>query len=161
MSEQIYQVGIAELKVARGSGKIVTLGLGSCVAICAFDSILKIAGMVHVMLPFSQGKTGANPAKFGDTAVPLLIREMGIYGAQYTRIWLKIAGGAQMFNFSANNNIINIGNRNVEAIETVCRQMGFSIRAKLVGGNVGRSVYMDIETGDIEVKTINQGIVHL
>jgi chemotaxis protein CheD len=161
MSEQIYQVGIAELKVARGSGKIVTLGLGSCVAICAFDSIYKIAGMVHVMLPSSQAKIEFNPAKFGDTAVPLLIKEMGNCGAQRGRIWLKIAGGAQMFNFSGNQNTINIGKRNVEAIETACLQMGLAISARLIGGNVGRSVYMDVETGDVEVKTINKGIVHL
>jgi chemotaxis protein CheD len=161
MNGQIYQVGIAELKVARGSGKIVTLGLGSCVAICAFDPVLKIAGMVHVMLPSSQGKMEINAAKFGDTALPLLIKEMGNLGANRVRIWLKIAGGAQMFSFGAKENSINIGNRNVEAIEAVCLQMGLSISARMVGGNVGRSVYMDIETGDVEIKTINQGIVHL
>jgi chemotaxis protein CheD len=156
MNGQIYQVGIAELKVARGSGKIVTLGLGSCVAICAYDPYLKIAGMVHVMLPSSQAK-----AKFGNTAVPLLIKEMGNTGALQGRVWLKIAGGAQMFSFGTKDTGINIGKRNVEAIEAACLQMGLLISARLVGGNVGRSVYMDIETGDVEVKTINKGIVHL
>jgi chemotaxis protein CheD len=161
--QQIYQVGIAELRVASGSGKIVTLGLGSCVAICAFDPLLKVAGMVHVMLPFCQGRSEVNPAKFGDTAVPLLIKEMIKAGAQRGRIWLKIAGGAQMFSFNtkASTNTINIGERNVEAIETACFQMGLTIQTRLVGGNVGRSVYMDVATGDVEVKTINKGIVHL
>jgi chemotaxis protein CheD len=161
MNGQIYQVGIAELKVARGSGKIVTLGLGSCVAVCAYDPFLKIAGMVHVMLPSGQGKNDINPAKFGDTAVPLLIREMGDVGALRGRIWLKIAGGAQMFSFGSKDTSINIGKRNVEAIDAACLQMGLAISARLIGGNVGRSVYLDIETGDVEVKTINKGIVHL
>jgi chemotaxis protein CheD len=161
MNEQIYQVGIAEMKVARGSGKIITLGLGSCVAICAFDQTVKVAGMVHVMLPVAPGDPTANPAKFGDTAVPLLMNEMRAAGALQGRIWLKIAGGAQMFNFNTKNSPINIGLRNVEAIETACLQIGLTIRSRLVGGNVGRSVYMNVETGDVEVKTINKGIVHL
>jgi chemotaxis protein CheD len=113
------------------------------------------------MLPSGQGKNDINPAKFGDTAVPLLIREMGDVGALRGRIWLKIAGGAQMFSFGSKDTSINIGKRNVEAIDAACLQMGLAISARLIGGNVGRSVYLDIETGDVEVKTINKGIVHL
>jgi chemotaxis protein CheD len=161
MSEQIYQVGIAEMKVARASGKIVTLGLGSCVAVCAYDPISKIAGLVHVMLPDSQGKADCNPAKFADTAVPLLIKEMKAAGAYQGRTWLKIAGGAQMFSFGSSEKAINIGLRNVEALEVACNALGLLINARQVGGNTGRSVYMNVTTGDIEVKTINKGIVHL
>lgn len=161
MSTLIYQVGMAELKVASAPGKLITLGLGSCVAVCGYDPALKIAGMVHVMLPTNLGKGDFNPAKFGDTAVPLLLEEMERLGAYRPRIWVKIAGGARMFSFSSDDSATNIGLRNVLAIEDACRNLGITIAAQSVGGTMGRSVFMDIETGDIEVRTINRGTIHL
>jgi chemotaxis protein CheD len=161
MDEQLYQVGMAELKVAPAPGKIVTLGLGSCVAVCAYDVVVKIAGIAHVMLPTCPEKGEFNPAKFGNTAVPLLIEKMLKAGAIQARLWLKIVGGAQMFSFGSKEPAINIGLRNIQAVIEACAQIPIPISAQNVGGNMGRSVYMDIETGDIEVKTINKGIVHL
>jgi chemotaxis protein CheD len=161
MNEQLYQVGMAELKVASVPGKIVTLGLGSCIAICAYDKIAKIAGMVHIMLPVSPEKGEFNPAKFGDTAVPLLVEKMIKAGALQARLWLKIVGGAQMFSFGSRETTINIGVRNIQSVTEACEKIGIPISAQSVGGNMGRSVYMDIQTGDIKVKTVNKGIVHL
>lgn len=161
MSEQIYQVGMAELVVQSAPGKLVTLGLGSCVAVCGYDPATRVAAMVHVMLPTSPGKGDFNPAKFADTAVPMMLAQMRLKGAYSPRIWLKIAGGAKMFSFSSQDSPINVGARNVEAINEICNQLGIKILVQHVGGTMGRSVYMDIETGDIEVKTINQGSVHI
>jgi chemotaxis protein CheD len=161
MDEQLYQVGMAELKVAPAPGKIVTLGLGSCVAVCGYDAIVKVAGIAHVMLPTCPEKGEFNPAKFGNTAVSFLIKKMLKAGANQARLWLKIVGGAQMFSFGSKEPAINIGLRNIQAVIEACAQIGIPISAQNVGGNMGRSVYMDIETGDIEVKTINKGIVHL
>jgi chemotaxis protein CheD len=161
MDEPLYQVGMAELKVAHAPGRIVTLGLGSCVAVCVYDAVAKIAGIVHVMLPTCPDKGEFNPAKFGDTAVPFLIEKMIKAGAFQARLWLKIVGGAQMFSFGSKEPAINIGMRNIQSVTEACARIGIAIRAQNIGGNMGRSVYMDVETGDIEVKTINRGIVHL
>ena len=66
-----------------------------------------------------------------------------------------------MFSFGSKENVINIGARNVQSVADACERVGIPIIAQNVGGNMGRSVYMDIETGNIAVKTINKGIVHL
>jgi chemotaxis protein CheD len=161
MDGQLYQVGMAELKVASAPGRIVTLGLGSCVAICAYDAVAKIAGVAHIMLPSCPDGGEYNLAKFGDTAVPLLIEKMIKAGALQARLWLKIAGGAQMFSFGSKEPAINIGLRNIQSVTEACAKIGIPVSARNVGGNMGRSVYMDIETGDIKVKTINRGIVHI
>lgn len=158
---QKYQVGMAELKVAPAPGKLITLGLGSCVAVCCYDPALKIAGMVHVMLPTHPRKGDFNPAKFGDSAVALLVAEMERAGAYRPRLWVKIAGGARMFTFCSNDNAVNIGMRNVQAVLEACKQLGLKVVGQNVGGTMGRSIYMDIETGTVKVKTVNQGIVYL
>ena len=44
-------VGIADMKMARDSGMLVTYALGSCIGICLYDPLKKLGAMVHVMLP--------------------------------------------------------------------------------------------------------------
>ncbi len=48
-------VGIGEYLVDKNPGILITLGLGSCVAVCIRDKVKGgIGGLVHVMLPDSR-----------------------------------------------------------------------------------------------------------
>lgn len=51
-------VGIADMKMAQGSGMLVTYALGSCIGICFYDPMLKLAALLHIMLPLNL-ETGA------------------------------------------------------------------------------------------------------
>lgn len=151
------RVGMAELKVARAPGKVISLGLGSCVGVCAYDSAEKVGGIAHVMLPSSaMAGEGAIPAKFADTAVPLLLEEMKQLGAVLNRITVKIVGGAQMFISSANNDSLNIGAKNIQAVEATCEKAGVPIVGRRVGGHNGINVTLDLDTGEVQVKTMNE-----
>src|ERR1043165_1098889 len=69
-------VGLGELHVLR-EGELVAYSLGSCVAICLYDPLVKVAGMAHVVLPAVPEKgAGTAPGKFADTAVPALLAAM-------------------------------------------------------------------------------------
>ena len=106
MSE-VIKVGMADLNVCAAPDAITTLGLGSCVGIVLYDSVVKKAGMVHVMLPDSTKiRNNENVAKFADTGIAVLIEKLEKIGASRSRLTAKIAGGAQMFAFSNNNDII-------------------------------------------------------
>ena len=66
-------VKVAEWAAERGSAVLVTLGLGSCVAIMLHDPQAGAGAMAHVLLPSrSLARDATNPAKFPETAVPLL-----------------------------------------------------------------------------------------
>ena len=70
-------VGMGEYVVSNTPGAVlVSIGLGSCVAICMHDRVTRVGGMVHIVLPRNDGKSGVNPAKFANTAVPLLLAEI-------------------------------------------------------------------------------------
>ncbi len=154
---EIVQVAMAEFKVMKAPGQIVTLGLGSCIGVCAYDPVLKLGGMVHVMLPNNVMAVGEviNLAKFANTGVPLLIKEMEAQGAVRFRLVIKIVGGAHMFSTAVQESVFNIGNRNLEAVEEACRLLGLRITARSVGGHNGKSVNLDLETGDVYVKTLD------
>src|SRR5207237_9046062 len=91
-------VKVAEWAVARADGVIVTLGLGSCVAIMLHDPEARAGAMAHVLLPSkSLARDATNPAKFPETAVPFLIERLTALGADRRRLVAKLAGGASMF----------------------------------------------------------------
>lgn len=83
----VVKVGMADLKVCKEPDSLTTLGLGSCVGICLYDSVTKVSGMAHIMLPDStQISRDRNPAKYADTGIALLIREMIKLGANQSRM---------------------------------------------------------------------------
>ena len=156
MSEMI-KVGMADSNVCTSPNAITTLGLGSCVGIVLYDSIRKIAGMVHVMLPDSTKIiNNENKAKFADTGIDLLINQMIAIGAERRSLVAKIAGGAQMFAFSANNDMMRIGDRNVEATKLKLQQLGISIKAEDTGANYGRTIEFYPETGMLLIKSVGK-----
>jgi len=50
----IITLGLGQMSAAKGSGTVLTcLGIGSCVALCAYDPASEVGGMVHMVLPRS------------------------------------------------------------------------------------------------------------
>ena len=150
---------MADLNTANSPGILTTLGLGSCVGICLYDTSTRISGMVHIMLPSSvQIKNNSNQAKFADTGIVKLLEDMIKMGARRNRIVSKIAGGAQMFNFNDTSDIMRIGSRNVTATKETLKQLNIPIIAEDTGGNYGRTIELYSETGMLLIKTIGYGI---
>ncbi|SHG57495.1 CheD, stimulates methylation of MCP proteins [Thermosyntropha lipolytica DSM 11003] len=155
---KIIQVGMADLKLAKAPDKLMTAGLGSCIGICVRDKSKQLGALAHIMLPLStQARNADNKAKFADTAIELLVEEMKRNGADITRLEAKFAGGAQMFKFSGESDIMKIGQRNAAAVEEYLQKYGIKILAKDVGGNYGRTITYDPATGDLLVRTIGHG----
>jgi len=51
------RVGMAELRIVKNNEILVSMGIGSCVVVALYDGVEKIAGLVHIMLPYlQQGK---------------------------------------------------------------------------------------------------------
>lgn len=163
MSEgTMLKVGMADLKVTDFPNALTTLGLGSCVGICLYDPITKVTGMAHIMLPSSKAiRKNENTAKFADTAIVELISKMEKLGARKTRFQAKIAGGAQMFSFSSQNEAMKIGERNAEAVRSILSDMGIPILADETGGNFGRTIEFYSENGKLLIKTAGKGIKEL
>ena len=156
--EQIT-VGISDLNVARRGEVIVTYALGSCVGICIYDGVRKVAGLSHIMLPSSVGfnMSGNQVYKFADTAIPKLIEKMEAAGAKKICMKAKIAGGAQMFPSVNNSSISNIGDRNTVAVKQLLRQLNIQIVAEDTGKNYGRTLYFDSADGTMRIKSVNRG----
>ncbi len=154
----LIRVGMADYKVGRAPSTIISYGLGSCIGISLYDPQTKVGGLLHIMLPDStQARPTDNPAKFADTGLPLMLKDVLALGASRTRLVAKIAGGAQMFAFANATDIMRVGARNAEAAKKILKDLNIRLIAEDTGGTYGRTVSIDMETGVYKVKTIDKG----
>jgi chemotaxis protein CheD len=147
-------VKMADYAVGGEDKVIVTLGLGSCVAVSLYDSFSRVGGLVHIMLPENPGDK--NTTKYADTAIPLLINQLEEMGAYRRRLSAKIVGGASMFKAESGESIMKIGERNIEAVEKYLKKAGVEITAADVGKDYGRSMYFFVEDGRVEIRSFNR-----
>lgn len=155
---EIIKVSMADLNIALGPNRLRTTGLGSCVGVTLYDSRTHIIGMAHVMLPSSDLARGPiNKAKFADTAIPELLRLVEQSGASRSRIIAKMAGGAQMFAFATQSDVMKIGPRNVEACKFELEKLKIPLVSEDTGGSVGRTIEIDSLTGTLYIRTANRG----
>ncbi len=154
---EMIKVGMADMNVCVAPDAITTLGLGSCVGIVLYDTTKKIAGMVHVMLPDSTKiRNNGNVAKFADTGIDELIKRLLKMGASKTSMIAKIAGGAQMFAFQSNNEMLRVGERNVEATKQILHQLKIPIIAEDTGLNYGRTIEFYPENGELIIRSVGK-----
>ncbi|HXM38091.1 MAG TPA: chemotaxis protein CheD [Gemmatimonadales bacterium] len=148
-------VKVAEWAAERGDGVLVTLGLGSCVAIMLHDPTSKSGAMAHVLLPSkSLAHDASNPAKFPESAVPLLVERLKALGADPRRLVAKLAGGASMFSQLMTPGTIQMGERNVVAARNALRAAEIPILREAVGGERGRSVRFHVQDGRVEIRSV-------
>ena len=153
----LIKVGMADLNVCVSPDSITTLGLGSCVGIAIRDPVTKIGGLAHVMLPDSTSiRNNTNIPKFADTGIEELVRRVVAKGASRSRLVAKIAGGAQMFAFQSKNDMVRVGERNVEATKQKLAQLKIPILAEDTGKSYGRTVIFDPETGDFVIRAVGK-----
>ncbi len=148
-------VGMADLNVTRSPGKLMTLGLGSCVGVIIYDQMNKVGGMAHVMLPSCPpGSDPKNKAKFADTAIDELTRSIIALGAKKSNLKAKLAGGAHMFSTSSQTDIMQIGARNVDMCRKLLTSSGIPLVSEDTGGTCGRTITFDVNTCSLQVRSI-------
>ncbi len=154
--EETIIVGLGELRAtSAGNAILVCLGLGSCVALCGYDPVSRVAGMAHMVLPSSNGKTPSQSApKFVDCATPMLIEEMVERGAVQSRIGAKLVGGARVIKTDKENHSLDIARQNVQAAIVVLERLGVPLQAAETGGNKGRTVKLHAGSGRLLVSTL-------
>jgi chemotaxis protein CheD len=161
VSERVVKV--ADWAADRAETVLVTLGLGSCVAIALYDPAARLGGLAHVLLPTpALARDRSNPAKFPETVVPLLVDRLVALGAARERLRARLVGGSSMFAPGVQvAGAPHMGERNVLAARDALKAARIPIVAEDTGGNHGRSVYFSLDDGRIEIRSVAHGTRHI
>jgi chemotaxis receptor (MCP) glutamine deamidase CheD len=103
---------------------------------------------IHTLAPQADTINPANPAKYADTAVTYAIKLFEKEGAAppYT---VAVAGGATMAGSPAGT---NVGLKVAEAAKAALAKAKFNIKTDQTGGSNIRSMILNIDTGEIQIK---------
>lgn len=149
-------VGIAEFKVSDDPDEVlVTHALGSCLGIVVWDPVVQVGGLLHVMLPASDNdpaRAHADPARFVDSGVPALFRACYALGARKERMITRVAGGASMA-AEGRPDRFQIGKRNYLQLRSVLWKAGVLLANQDVGGNVSRTVWFNVGSGEMTIRS--------
>ena len=108
------------------------------------------------MLPLNMETGRTHPLKYADTGIRETLRQMEIKGASRSRMTVKIAGGAKMFEVSGGSGLGNIGQRNIESVHTILKRENIRLVAENVGGTVARTLLFDVVSGQGCIRSYGQ-----
>lgn len=131
---------------------IVSTILGSCVAVCLFDPVLKIGGINHYLLPFWNNE-GLPTPKYGNVAIQRLIEKMVALGSAKKNLEAKVFGGASQFG-NSNSAMLNVGQRNIQLAIDLLNKENIRIIGQDVGSSLGRRILYMTNEGKAKVRNI-------
>ncbi|MFX0205576.1 MAG: chemotaxis protein CheD [Candidatus Hodarchaeota archaeon] len=127
------------------------VGLGSCIAVAFYNKPKKLGGLAHVVLPSSdRARTPQIKGKYADSAIKELIALFQRKKARLENTVVKITGGSNMFS-NLNKDVFDIGKKNYLAVEKELKKYNLKIARKDIGGNKGRSIYFNLDNGEIKI----------
>ena len=151
-------VGVSDMKVSNDQNSmLITYSLGSCIGLAVYDSVARVGGILHLMLPESNidtAKAQKNPYMFADTGIPTLFKSAYKLGAKKQRMRTIVVGGAQVLD---QKGFFNIGKRNQMAVKKMLWKNNVIIDHEDVGGNVNRTLKLAVKNGQTWLKTSGKG----
>lgn len=127
--------------------------LGSCVAVCLYDPVLKYGGMCHYMLPLWNGDGLASP-KYGSIAIEKLVEKMVNFGSKKFNLKAKIFGGGEVI--ETENPKFNVGHRNIIFAKEMLAEENIPVISSSVGGKLGRKIIFFTDTGEVKQRYVQK-----
>ncbi len=129
------------------SPHIVNTVLGSCVSVCLYDPVLELGAINHFILPQWNGHDLAT-MKYGNLAIIRILEGLLNYGSKYENIVAKVFGGAEVLSGTPTN--FHIGRRNARIAIEILNEFKIPIVMSNLGGNRGRKISFNTQTGEVE-----------
>jgi chemotaxis protein CheD len=146
-----------QLYVAREPMILQTI-LGSCVGVTFWSARLGAGALCHGVLPrCPQNVHGAEGHRYVDFSVRYLAEQFDALGACRQELEVKLFGGADVLPVAASNHAKpTIGDLNCRAALEALEAEGLRVAASDLGGNRGRTIHFDTETGAVFVHRLTK-----
>lgn len=148
-----HVIGIGELAVSADPATVITThAIGSCIAVCIFDPLVSVAGMLHFLLPESAinpVRALQQPGAFADSGIPLLFQAAYDHGLDKKRAIVKLVGGAEVA--QTNGGAFATGRRNVLAARSLLWRNGVFVAAEDIGGTSARTLHLSVADGRLQI----------
>ena len=143
-----------QVHISQGAESIVMI-LGSCAAVCIWDSVHGIGGATHFLLPVWDGRGVASP-RYGNVAINALLQKLAEGGAHKQQLRAKVFGGGCLFDSMRGQNPIreHLGKRNVQIALEMLAKEHIPVISVEAGIDKGQRVVFHPNTGVSSVKNL-------
>lgn len=143
-----------QVHISQNAETIVMI-LGSCAAVCIWDSVHGIGGATHFLLPIWDGRGVASP-RYGNVAITALLQKLTEAGAQKEQLRAKVFGGGCLFDSMRGQNPIreHLGKRNVQVALEILAKEHLPVLSVEAGIDKGQRVVFHPNTGATSVTTL-------
>lgn len=155
---QVYFLKPGEFCFVREPSMIRTV-LGSCVTVTMFCRRVGTAAACHPVLPVCPKDESCRllkcpqKNKYVECVIPEMYHHFHDLGIRKEELEIKMFGGANMFSRDiARGEILHVGSKNVSMARHKLSELQLEMKSYDVGGNQGRKLYFDTESGDVWVK---------
>lgn len=150
-------VPVGHLAVTEDSNALLsTYALGTCIGLVVYDCNIKVAGLLHFMLPdsyLSPKKAKERPSMFADVGIVALLEQLRQINASVQNMKICLVGGASCL---TENDIFKIGEKNLMAAHEVLSKKGLKVDFEDCGGRNNRSLCLEVKTGLLTTKTTKE-----
>ncbi len=156
LGKKIKIIKPGEYHVSSEDEMIGTL-LGSCVSVCLHDSVTRVSGMNHFMLPGRIVKADIlqdRTARYGITAMNELLAQMERAGASRERLTAKVFGGGHVIVAAFETS--TLPSDNIRLARVMLELEDIPIEEMDVGGTHGRKILMEAKTGRVYLKNLSR-----
>ena len=146
-------IGIGEMAIGGDGDVLVTHALGSCVAVCVFDPVTRVGGMLHFLLPearINPTRARTQPCAFADLGIPLLFQQAYAKGLKKATCVVRLVGGAEVTGDGGSGSL-GVGKRNALAARSILWRNGVLVKGEAVGGSAARTVALSVDDGRVEI----------
>jgi len=132
---------------------VLSTVLGSCVSACIYDFQSGIGGMNHFMLPSGKDDYGAQlpSARFGDSAMEILLREVLRRGARRANLVAKVFGGGNVQRAMITT---HVGSQNARFVKDYLAKHQIRVLATDLAGINPRKIHFFPRSGKVLMKKL-------
>ncbi len=146
--KEIIDVNTGRVELGRGKVVLRSLAIGSCISIAAYDCEAGIGAMAHIMLPGRAPEESSERSRYAEDAIEEMIGMMVEAHSQRGNIEVCLVGAGNVLQKEDDT----ICDANIRSIAQALEQRNIPIRATVLGGTNRKSIFLDIETGNVSYR---------
>jgi chemotaxis protein CheD len=147
-------VGISDMMVSKDVDEtLITYSLGSSLGVVIYEPVVRIAGLLHSILPLSKmdsQNATRFPYIFVDTGVDHLFKEAAKLGAEKKRLLVSAVGCSSLMDEKV---FLKIGERNITVLKKFLWKNNILLDKQDIGGDLSKTVKISVIDGNITVKS--------
>lgn len=146
--KEIIDVNTGQVRLGRGEVILRSLAIGSCIAVAAYDSEARIGAMAHIMLPGSAPEKSSERTKYAANAIDEMIGLMLEAKSRNGNVEVCLVGAGNVL--QKEDDTICVAN--MQSITRLLDERNIPIRATVLGGTERKSMFFDVESGNVSYK---------